>query len=148
MRPTWDEYFLSIAQAVAARSTCDRLHVGAVVVKDNRIIGTGYNGAPPGEPHCDDDGHLMVDNHCKRTIHAEVNAINHARQAHSLYGATIYVTHRPCILCQMEIGFSGIGRIVYMEEYGSTSLLNDDLDDEELDEYYEEELEEYCDELC
>ena len=74
-RPSWDDYFMGITQQVAKRSTCDRARVGAIIVKDRRILTTGYNGSPAGLPHCDEIGHLMVDGHCVRTLHAEQNAI-------------------------------------------------------------------------
>ncbi|MCB0159778.1 MAG: dCMP deaminase, partial [Caldilineaceae bacterium] len=74
-RPSWDEYFMDIAFTVAQRSTCDRAHVGCVLVRDRRMLCTGYNGAPAGLPHCDEVGHLMIDGHCVRTLHAEQNAI-------------------------------------------------------------------------
>lgn len=77
-RPDWNTYFINIAKEVAKRSTCPRASVGAVIVKDNRILSTGYNGAPPGEPHCTDVGCLMENNHCERTIHAETNAVAQA----------------------------------------------------------------------
>jgi len=81
-RPNWDDYFLAIAEVVSRRSTCPRARVGAVIVSpDNRILSTGYNGSPPGEPHCDDVGCLVVDGHCQRTLHAEVNAIAFAARA-------------------------------------------------------------------
>ena len=81
-RPSWSEYFLAIAEVVSRRSTCSRAHVGAVIVSpDNRILATGYNGSPPGESHCGDAGCLVVDNHCQRTLHAEVNAIAFAARA-------------------------------------------------------------------
>ena len=75
MRPSWDDYFIKISLAVAERSTCDRAHVGAVMVIDKRILTTGFNGSPSGQGHCDNEGHLLVDGHCVRTIHAETNAI-------------------------------------------------------------------------
>lgn len=75
MRPDWDSYFMKIAHAVSERSTCDRAFVGAVLVLDKRILTTGFNGSPAGQPHCDEIGHLLVDGHCARTIHAETNAI-------------------------------------------------------------------------
>ena len=75
MRESWDDYFMKICDLIATRATCDRLHVGALIVKDRRILATGYNGSPPGMAHCDNAGHLLVDNHCRRTIHAEQNAI-------------------------------------------------------------------------
>ena len=81
-RPTWDDYFLAVAEVISRRSTCPRARVGAVIVSpDNRILATGYNGSPPGEPHCDDAGCLVVDGHCQRTLHAEVNAIAFAARA-------------------------------------------------------------------
>lgn len=91
-RPNWDQYFMNITREVAARATCPRASVGAVVVKDNRILSTGYNGAPPGKPHCIDIGCQIVDDHCDRTIHAETNAVTQAaRFGTSLDGATMYM---------------------------------------------------------
>ena len=75
MRPDWDSYFLKIAYAVSERSTCDRAFVGCVLVRDKRILTTGFNGSPAGQGHCDELGHLLVEGHCVRTIHAETNAI-------------------------------------------------------------------------
>lgn len=90
-RPSWDDYFLNIAKEVSKRSTCPRASVGAVIVKDHRILSTGYNGAPPGEPHCTDVGCLMENNHCERTIHAETNAVAQAARFGVLInGATLY----------------------------------------------------------
>lgn len=90
-RPDWDLYFIRIAKEIASRSTCPRAAVGAVVVRDNRIISTGYNGAPAGKPHCEDVGCLMIDGHCKRAIHAETNALAlAARYGIRLEGATLY----------------------------------------------------------
>ena len=118
-RKSWDDYFMDIARVVATRSTCDRAHVGAVIVKNKRILATGYNGSLPGEPHCDDVGHLMVDDHCRRTIHAERNAIAQCYQMGlDPKGATIYVTHSPCPICRRLIDEAGITRIVYDKEYG------------------------------
>ncbi len=127
-RPSWDEYFMAIAFAVAGRSTCDRAHVGAVLVRDRRILTTGYNGAPAGLPHCDDVGHLMVDGHCVRTLHAEQNAIiQGALHGVSIQGATAYVTHQPCLTCAKMLINSGVTRIVYAGNYPdehSRSFLN------------------------
>jgi len=83
VRASWDEYFMAIARQVATRSTCDRKHVGAVVVKDRMILTTGYNGSIRGLPHCDDVGHLMEDGHCVRTTHAEANALVQAARKRS-----------------------------------------------------------------
>ncbi|KKL26258.1 hypothetical protein LCGC14_2397100 [marine sediment metagenome] len=97
IRPGWDSYFLSIAKVVSTRSTCPRASVGAVVVsEDNRILSTGYNGSPSGEPHCIDVGCDMVDDHCQRTLHAEVNAIAYAARAGvSLRGSRLYLYSDP-----------------------------------------------------
>jgi dCMP deaminase len=117
-RPTWDEYFLDIAFSVAERSTCDRAHVGAVLVRDKRILATGYNGSPAGLPHCDEAGHLMVDGHCVRTLHAEQNAIiQSALHGISSQGATAYVTHQPCLTCAKMLINAGVQRVVYAGNY-------------------------------
>ena len=117
-RPTWDEYFLDIAFTVAERSTCDRAHVGAVLVRDKRILATGYNGSPMGLPHCDEVGHLIVDGHCVRTLHAEQNAIiQSALHGISSEGATAYVTHQPCLTCAKMLINAGVRRVVYAGNY-------------------------------
>jgi len=118
MRPDWDSYFMKIAAAVSERSTCDRAFVGCVLVLDKRILTTGFNGSPAGQEHCDEIGHLMVDGHCVRTIHAETNAIIQAAlHGVSTRGATCYVTHLPCINCTKALINAGITRIVYGEAY-------------------------------
>jgi len=109
---------MKIASAVSERSTCDRAMVGCVLVRDKRILTTGFNGSPAGQAHCDEIGHLMVDGHCVRTIHAETNAIIQA----ALHGvssrdATCYVTHLPCINCTKALINAGITRIVYGNAY-------------------------------
>src|SRR5579885_1345821 len=92
IRVDWHRYFMNIASEVATRSTCDRKHVGAVIVRDKTILSTGYNGSVRGLPHCDDVGHMMEDGHCVATIHAEANAvIQAARNGVRLEGAEIYV---------------------------------------------------------
>ena len=119
-RPDWDLYFIQIAKEVASRSTCPRASVGAVIVKDNRIISTGYNGAPSGEPHCTDEGCVMENEHCARAVHAETNAIAQAaKYGVSLNGATIYITdamgRKPtpiCHKCSQLIKVAGIIRVV------------------------------------
>jgi dCMP deaminase len=117
-RPDWDDYFMDIAFAVAERSTCDRAHVGAVLVRDRRILTTGYNGAPAGLPHCDEVGHLIVDGHCVRALHAEQNAIIQAAlHGISIQGATAYVTHQPCLTCAKMLINAGIRRVVYAGNY-------------------------------
>ena len=118
MRPDWDSYFMKIAYAVSERSTCDRAFVGAVLVRDKRILTTGFNGSPAGQDHCEEVGHLMVEGHCVRTIHAETNAIIQAAlHGVSTRGATCYVTHFPCINCTKALINAGIERIVYSVSY-------------------------------
>jgi len=116
MRKDWDTYFLDIAFEVAERSTCPRRKVGAVVVKDKRIKGTGYNGSASGLAHCTEDGCIVVNNHCIRTIHAEVNALLECTPEERK-GATIYVTDRPCAECSKLIISTGITRVVFARDY-------------------------------
>lgn len=114
---------MAIAAQVATRSTCDRKHVGAVVVSDQRILSTGYNGSIRGLPHCDDVGHLMEEGHCVRTVHAEANAIVQAAQSGvRLQDATIYVTASPCFHCFKLIAQAGIRRVVFGEFYRETKI--------------------------
>lgn len=118
MRPDWDSYFMKIAYAVSERSTCDRAFVGCVLVQEKRILTTGFNGSPSGQPHCDEVGHLMVEGHCVRTIHAETNAIIQAAlHGVSTKGATCYVTHFPCINCAKVLVNAGIARLVFSVAY-------------------------------
>jgi dCMP deaminase len=118
MRPDWDSYFMKIAFAVSERSTCDRAFVGCVLVRDKRILTAGFNGSPSGQEHCDEAGHLIVNGHCVRTIHAETNSIIQAAlHGVSTRGATCYVTHFPCINCTKVLINAGIERIVYSEGY-------------------------------
>ena len=117
-RVTWDEYFMNIAAQVATRATCDRKHVGAVIVRDKTILSTGYNGSIRGLPHCSDVGHLMEDGHCVRTVHAEANAIcQAARNGVRIEGADIYTTASPCWSCFRLIANSSLRRICYGEFY-------------------------------
>ena len=126
-RPSWDDYFLTLVDQVAARATCDRGRSGCVVVRDKRIICTGYVGSPSGLPHCDEDGHDLkrmmdedgtVRRHCVRTVHAEQNAIcQAARYGLPLEGTTLYCSMEPCRVCAMLIASSGIGRVVAKRRY-------------------------------
>jgi dCMP deaminase len=117
-RVSWDEYFMNIARAVATRATCDRKHVGAVLVRDRIILATGYNGSIRGLPHCDEEGHLMEDGHCVRTVHAEANAIvQAARSGVRIDGADVYVTASPCWGCFRLLANAGVKRIVFGEFY-------------------------------
>lgn len=125
-RPSFDEVALQVAEAIAQRSTCLRLHTAAVITTpDNRIIATGYNGSLPGQPHCDDEdvGCEMVEGHCIRTMHAEANAIAQAaKYGISLAGCTMYILHRPCVQCAKLIISVGIKQLVFAEGYREDDL--------------------------
>ena len=117
-RSSWDQYFMDIARQVATRATCDRKHVGAVIVRDRTILSTGYNGSIRGMPHCDEIGHTMENGHCVATIHAEANAIiQAARNGVNINGGEMYTTASPCWNCFKLIANSGIVRIFYGEFY-------------------------------
>ncbi len=116
---------MNIAKEVATRSTCDRKHVGAVIVRDKSILATGYNGSVRGLPHCDDEGHLMEDGHCVRTVHAEANAIvQAARNGMRIDGASIYVTASPCWGCFRLIANAGIVKVVFGEFYRDQKIFD------------------------
>ena len=120
-RVGWDQYFMNIAQVVASRSTCHRKFVGAVVVRDRTILSTGYNGSIRGMPHCTEAGHLMENDHCVATIHAESNAIiQAAKNGVTVDRGTIYVTASPCWNCFKHIANAGLTRICYGEFYRDT----------------------------
>jgi dCMP deaminase len=117
-RVDWHRYFMSIARQVATRSTCDRKHVGAVIVRDRTILSTGYNGSIRGMPHCDDVGHQIEGGHCIATVHAEANAIiQAAKNGVQIDGAELYTTASPCWPCFKLIANSGIRCIYYGEFY-------------------------------
>lgn len=125
-RPSWDEYFMAITDQVGQRSTCTRRHIGAVLVKDKRILATGYNGVPSGLKHCSEAGCLRekrgipsgTQHELCRGIHAEQNAvIQAAKHGIAIDGATVYCTHQPCVLCAKILINSGIREIVYREPY-------------------------------
>ena len=126
VRPSWDEYFMSIARQVATRSTCLRRNVGCAMVWDKRILATGYNGAPAGLPHCEEVGCLREGAGAEsgtmhelcRGLHAEQNAIIQAAlYGIAVKGAHIYCTHHPCVLCSKMLINAGIARIFYAEGY-------------------------------
>ncbi|MCJ7653267.1 MAG: cytidine/deoxycytidylate deaminase family protein [Actinobacteria bacterium] len=126
MRPSWDEYFLEIAQVVSGRSTCLRRQVGALVVKDKRILATGYNGAPRNLVHCLDVGCLREEAGAEsghvhelcRGLHAEQNAIiQAAMHGVSIDGGVLYSTHQPCVLCTKMMINAGLEAIYYLEPY-------------------------------
>jgi dCMP deaminase len=126
-RPTWDEYFMGIVDAVSQRATCDRGRTAVVMVKDHVILVTGYVGSPSGLPHCDDVGHLMkkvthedgtTSQHCMRTNHAEVNAVAlAARKGISIEGATMYCKMAPCYTCAKMLITAGVKRVVCQKRY-------------------------------
>jgi dCMP deaminase len=117
-RVSWNAYFMKIAHDVSERATCDRKHVGAVLVKDRRIVSTGYNGSMPGAQHCDDIGHLMESDHCVRTVHAEVNAIAQAaKNGVSTDGAVLYTNTFPCWPCFKVLVSAGVKGIVFDHKY-------------------------------
>lgn len=122
-RISWDQYFIAQANLVALRSTCTRLMVGAVIVKENRIIASGYNGSVADGVHCIDDGCYMVDGHCVRTVHAEANALLQcARFGVATEGTVMYVTHFPCLQCCKQIIQAGVKEIYYEHDYRNHEL--------------------------
>ena len=123
-RVSWETYFMNIAVEVATRSTCDRKHVGAVIVKDKTILSTGYNGSIKGLPHCDEAGHEMVDGHCVRTTHAEANVIvQGAKNGVKINHAEIYITASPCYNCFKLIANAGIKSIYFLEFYREERII-------------------------
>ena len=118
MRPGWDEYFMQIAHTVSTRATCPRALVGCVLVRDHRILTTGYNGAPRGVAHCTEVGCTIVNEHCLRATHAEANAVvQGALHGISLQGATAYCTHQPCVNCSKLLISAGTKKIIFGEPY-------------------------------
>ena len=119
-RPSWDEYFKEIVQITSKRSSCERLKVGCLLVKDNRIISQGYNGFLSGAPH----ESIVRDNHEQATVHAEQNALaDCAKRGVSCNNCTAYVTHYPCIICTRLLLASGISQIKYIEDYKNDELV-------------------------
>lgn len=117
-RISWHQYFMAQSHLLALRSTCTRLMVGASIVRDKRIIAGGYNGSISGGSHCSEDGCYLVDDHCARTIHAEINAIIQcAKFGVATEGSEIYVTHFPCLNCCKAIIQAGIQKIYYAADY-------------------------------
>ncbi|MEA3476880.1 MAG: cytidine/deoxycytidylate deaminase family protein [Bacteroidota bacterium] len=154
IRPTWDEYFMDLANSAARRATCDRGRSGCVIVRDKQVLVTGYVGSPRGLQHCDDIGHLFkkvyhedgkVTKHCVRTVHAEQNAIcQAARRGIGLDKGTLYCRMTPCRTCAMLIINCGIERVVCEKKYHAGD------ESEELFkeagvilEYFSEDVEEY-----
>ncbi len=128
-RPSWERYFMSIAQQVAMRSTCLRRQVGCIIIQEKRIVSTGYNGAPSGLPHCEDVGCIRESqgiasgerHELCRGLHAEQNAlIQAAMHGTAVRGGTVYCTHKPCILCTKMLINAGVRRVYYAEGYQDT----------------------------
>ena len=126
-RPTWDEYFMEVCEAISKRATCDRGRSGCVIARGNQLLVTGYVGAPSGLPHCDDEGHQFkkmlhddgqITTHCTRTVHAEQNAIcQAARLGISIEGGTLYCRMTPCRTCAMLIINCGLVRVICQRRY-------------------------------
>jgi dCMP deaminase len=117
-RISWNQYFMAQSYLLKSRSTCQRLAVGAVIVRDKRMIAGGYNGSVSGGVHCIDEGCYVVDGHCVRTIHAEMNALLQcAKFGVATDGAEVYVTHFPCVHCTKAIIQAGIKAVFYSEDY-------------------------------
>ena len=117
-RASVHNYFMDIAKKVSERGTCDRKQVGCILVKDKRIIATGYNGSMSGADHCDEVGHLMEDGHCIRTVHAEINALAQcAKYGASCDGATCYCNTYPCWNCFKALVNAGVKAIYYSDSY-------------------------------
>jgi dCMP deaminase len=126
LRPSWNEYFMSIAELVATRSTCLRRHVGAVLVKDRRVLATGYNGAPAGIRHCEETGCIRLKTSVPsgqrhelcRGLHAEQNAIIQAAyHGISIAGSSLYCTDQPCVICSKMLINAGIIEIFFLNPY-------------------------------
>jgi dCMP deaminase len=134
-RPSWDEYFIQLAEMVGTRGTCDRGRAGAILVRDKRILATGYVGSPVGTAHCDEVGHEMhtvtqedgtTSRHCIRTAHAELNAItNAARFGVSVDGSTLYCKFLPCYTCAKAIINAGVKRVVALKDYHASRQSKD-----------------------
>ena len=119
-RITWDQYFSKIVKVTSERSPCERLKVGCLLVKENRIISQGYNGFLPGHPHVS----MVRDDHEQATVHAEQNAIaDCAKRGVSCSGSTAYITHYPCIICCRMLLASGISKVKYLEDYKNDELV-------------------------
>ena len=119
-RISWDEYFMSIAFLTSVRSSCHRLHVGCILVKNNRIISSGYNGFLPNAPHHS----IVIDNHEIATVHAEQNTVSDAaKRGVNINLSTAYITHFPCINCAKILAASGISKIIYYHDYKNNDIV-------------------------
>ena len=128
-RLNWDDYFMSIALLASCRSPCQRLNVGSVIVKNNRLISMGYNGYIQGAPHIS----RIQDNHEQSIIHSEINAISDcAKRGVSLDNSTIYITHYPCINCFRSIAACGIKEVIYLDDYNNNPIVQELANDSEI----------------
>ncbi|WP_028973347.1 deoxycytidylate deaminase [Spirochaeta cellobiosiphila] len=154
VRPSWDEYFMEVCEAISKRATCDRGRSGCVIAKDRQLLVTGYVGSPAGLPHCDEVGHQIkttvhedghTSNHCVRTVHAEQNAIcQAAKRGISIDGATLYCRMTPCRTCAMLIINCGIKRVVCEKKYHSSSETEQMFKEAGIElEYFSEEILKY-----
>lgn len=120
-RPRWDEYFLKLAMLASERATCPRMHCGCVLVKNRFVVATGYNGSLPGQQHCYDEGCILENGHCVRTLHAEMNALLQAlKHGVSTVGATAYITTVSCTNCAKALVGAGIERVVVFSDFHDT----------------------------
>lgn len=120
-RPDWDEYFLKLAMLASERATCPRMHCGCVLVKNNNVVATGYNGSIPGDDHCEDVGCLVVDNHCVRTVHAEMNALAQAaKHGNSVNGCSAYITNMSCTNCAKALIAAGVKNVIIFSDFHDT----------------------------
>lgn len=117
-RLNWDDFFFLLTLIYSSRGSCDRLRVACILVKDNKIVGAGYNGSVRGMPSCDEVGHKIIEDHCGRTIHSEKNAIYNA--VANLKGATAYINATPCIDCVKGLLQKGVATIVYVGSYANS----------------------------
>lgn len=124
-RPSWDDFFLGLAEYTAQMATCPRLNVGACLVRDKQVLSLGFNGAPSGHEHCEDVGCKILDGACVRARHAEINAIFQAIQRKiDLRGATVYLTHSPCEDCARALVREGVVRVVFRHKYRKAEPLD------------------------
>ena len=118
-RLDWDHFWFLLAALYSTRGTCDRLRAACLIVKDKRLVGAGYNGSPFGLDHCDDVGHLLINNHCERTIHSEENAVINTERR-NVVGAIAYITAIPCIRCARILINSGVSKVNYINVYNNS----------------------------
>ncbi len=154
IRPTWDQYFMEVMEAISKRATCGRGRSGCVIAKGNQLLVTGYVGSPVGLPHCDDVGHQMkkviheddsITEHCVRTVHAEQNAIcQAAKNGVALEGSTLYCRMTPCRVCAMLIINCGITRVVCERKYHAGGESEQMLKDAGISlEFFHDEVQQY-----